>query len=354
MPRVIIIILVLFVNILRISSNGQVKKNLINKCYKLICFYISLFLQYNLSEQNLIKLATDLSNLDHLNKVLDNLLVERVVGTTGHENVKNYIIDHMRQLEWDVEVDEFQATTPIFGMLKFTNIIATLNSKASRFLVLACHYDSKYMKNEKFIGATDSGVPCAMMINIAHTLQSSLKKSKSKNDISLKLIFFDGEEAFEHWGPNDSIYGAKHLASKMEKDNTIKQIDMLVLLDLIGAPDPSFYSYFQATEKSYVDLLQVEDLLSNRGHLVRHSHSSISPNTGSSRYFQPHSYNAFIEDDHVPFLQRNVPILHLIPAPFPDFWHKIEDNRDAIDLNTVENINKILRVFITNYLKLSV
>jgi len=33
----------------------------------------------------------------------------------------------------------------------------------------------------------------------------------------LKFIFFDGEEAFEEWGPEDSIYGARHLAAKWEQ-----------------------------------------------------------------------------------------------------------------------------------------
>jgi len=34
------------------------------------------------------------------------------------------------------------------------------------------------------------------------------------------FIFFDGEEAFEEWGPNDSIYGAKHLAKKLHNKKT--------------------------------------------------------------------------------------------------------------------------------------
>lgn len=34
------------------------------------------------------------------------------------------------------------------------------------------------------------------------------------------FIFFDGEEAFEEWGPNDSIYGAKHLAEKWHNKKT--------------------------------------------------------------------------------------------------------------------------------------
>lgn len=30
------------------------------------------------------------------------------------------------------------------------------------------------------------------------------------------LLFLDGEEAFKRWGPKDSIYGARHLASKWD------------------------------------------------------------------------------------------------------------------------------------------
>lgn len=49
------------------------------------------------------------------------------------------------------------------------------------------------------------------------------------------LIFFDGEEAFGEWGPNDSIYGAKHLASEWhnikityDKGNLISELDKMV------------------------------------------------------------------------------------------------------------------------------
>jgi len=41
-----------------------------------------------------------------------------------------------------------------------------------------------------------------------------------QQDVSLMLIFFDGEEAFEEWGPNDSIYGAKHLARTWHEKKT--------------------------------------------------------------------------------------------------------------------------------------
>jgi hypothetical protein len=33
------------------------------------------------------------------------------------------------------------------------------------------------------------------------------------NDITLQMVFFDGEEAFKEWSETDSTYGSKHLAN---------------------------------------------------------------------------------------------------------------------------------------------
>ena len=84
----------------------------------------------------------------------------------------------MKDIDWDVKVDEFENDTPL-GPRKFTNIIATMDPTAERRLVLACHYDSKLMppvNGKYFKGATDSAVPCAMMLDIAHSLHQKLKK----------------------------------------------------------------------------------------------------------------------------------------------------------------------------------
>ena len=35
-----------------------------------------------------------------------------------------------------------------------------------------------------------------------------------EEDISMQLIFFDGNEAFSKWTSTDSLYGSRHLASK--------------------------------------------------------------------------------------------------------------------------------------------
>ena len=37
--------------------------------------------------------------------------------------------------------------------------------------------------------------------------------------VSLRFLFFDGEEAFRDWTATDSIYGARHLASKWSEES---------------------------------------------------------------------------------------------------------------------------------------
>ena len=95
----------------------------------------------------------------------------------------------------------------------------------------------------------------------------------------------------------------------------------------------------------------------------------------SPRIFNPGPYKRVgIEDDHVPFMQRSmekvnfylifrfltklqfifigVPILHLIPVPFPDEWHTMADNANVVHYPTVEKLNIMLRIFVAEFLEL--
>ncbi|XP_043483781.1 glutaminyl-peptide cyclotransferase-like isoform X2 [Leptopilina heterotoma] len=306
--------------------------------------------------ENQINTLAQLSNLTHMDEILDNICVERVVGTEKHEEVKEYIHNSMADLGWSVEIDEFYADTPIFGNLKFSNVIAKLNPHATRYLTLACHYDSKYMFGMKFVGAIDSAVPCAQLINTAKVMNKQLNSVKNQ-DVSLMFIFFDGEEAFETWGPTDSIYGARHLAKKWSKTPSLQhlgnniseldKIDLLVLLDLIGDSKSKFRNYSTNKKRWYELLLSAEAYLASLELFENYSY-------GYQKYFEEYSTPSYIEDDHIPFLKRNVPVLHIIPYTFPEIWHTEDDKRENIDLQATENINKILRLFIASYLHINV
>ena len=98
---------------------------------------------------------------------------------------------------WVVEEDAFQSHT-LYGYRTFSNIIGTLNPLAKRHLVLACHYDSKYFPpqfdGEVFVGATDSAVPCAMMLELARALDRQLHSLKVLVFFSIVVSVFNVHE----------------------------------------------------------------------------------------------------------------------------------------------------------------
>lgn len=289
-------------------------------------------------------------------QILKPMLIERVPDTEGNlftqEHIKHWMGNRLR---WHIDEDSFQEKTP-YHVKSFRNIIATLDPTAKRFLVLACHFDSKYFKDFTFIGATDSAVPCSMMIDLARTLNYSLHNGKGveASDVSLQFLFLDGEEAFKEWTATDSIYGARHLAEKWkatphphdELSTVLDGIDAFVLLDLIGAEHPKFSNFFpHATSKLFNRLKSIESKLHKAGELEKHY--------SANDYFTSRNiYSGGIEDDHIPFLRKGVPILHMISAPFPDVWHTERDNESALHYPTINNLNKILRIFISEYLHL--
>lgn len=134
------------------------------------------------------------------------LLVPRVAGTPENARVRDFIVHHFQTLGWHVELDRFNDSTPL-GTKSFANIIATRNPDATDRLVLAAHYDSKYFADFEFVGATDSAVPCAILMDVAESLNRILPATRSST--TLQIIFFDGEEAFVRWSDTDSTYGAR-------------------------------------------------------------------------------------------------------------------------------------------------
>lgn len=96
---------------------------------------------------------------------------------------------------WDIDLNSFQSPTPR-GKVPFTNIIATLDPSAPRRLILACHYDSKALPPDPrapervFLGASDSAVPCAMILELATSLDSQLKEFKKQVCAQLCFLSF--------------------------------------------------------------------------------------------------------------------------------------------------------------------
>ena len=292
------------------------------------------------------------------------------MDTAGLNQAKDYIVTFLNDLGWKVDVHEFTQDT-VIGEKTFSNIIATRNPNSPRRLVLAAHYDTKIspevgtvyffpgilflISNEQgFIGATDSAVPCAMMLHLAMTMDSLLPNTMSEPELSLQLIFFDGEEAFVSWTSTDSLYGSRHLASTWANQEyqyrgsewcqeaaarEINRIDSFLLLDLLGTSSLKVGRYTDFDTKLYDFAASLEEVIQTQ------EHENIE------NVFTNIDKFSMIQDDQVPFYNLGVrKILHMIASPFPSVWHKQDDNFDALDMSTIDYLNKILRVFVYGYL----
>lgn len=288
---------------------------------------------------------------DSLDEHIRKILVPRVSGTKGNIEVRKYIIDNLQNMNFHVELDEFDDTTPI-GTVRFANIIATSDPQACRQLVLACHYDSKMMNG--FLGAIDSAVPCAMLLELADNFKKSFRSSgeRDKDRLGLTFIFFDGEEAFVEWTATDSLYGSRNLARKWEQQpapdqcdlkNELARIQLFVLLDLIGTSDTTFVMYNRKLRDHYNNLQQYE-----REFMIQNMKLSASQARSRSAFKSRYVPLDFMQDDHVPFYKRGVPVLSLLAHPFPSVWHTINDNYQAIDMPRTKRILYVLNKFLTN------
>jgi len=304
-----------------------------------------------LSDKSIIKkLTIDMDDLEGLQRILDKILVVRVAGTTQIKEVEKFIKKAMERLNWHVSTDEFEQNT-VIGPKNFSNIIATLNPEAPRRLIIACHYDSK-LTPKGFLGAIDSALPCAQMINLADVMKKELdahNRSALGKKLTLQFVFFDGEESFLQWEYGDNTYGSRHLAKIWEKKDILKGIEVLMLLDLLGSKEPAIFpldEYQSVLHSWWKKLIEYESIVIKQ--------NSTLP---KSRIFQPHP-GPVAEDDHIPFLKRHVPILHLIafagdpPRGFPPVWHTMNDTIDAMDWPTVTKLNHIFRLFVGQYLEL--
>ena len=129
----------------------------------------------------------------------------------------------------------------------------------------------------------------------------------------------------------------------------LREMDVLVLLDLLGAPRPRVLNFFPQTSTLYDSLRRTETRLRARGSLSAAT-ATAGPMLVSAAPVGRGRPADGVQDDHVPFLIRGVPVLHLIPVPFPDVWHTPKDDLTALDAATVADWGRILTVFVYEYL----
>jgi glutaminyl-peptide cyclotransferase len=248
---------------------------------------------------------------------------KRFNGSPGHLAAETFIKDHFKPeaAKGNFETDQFTANTPA-GPQSMRNYIVRYPGTTPRpgqtagIIVLASHYETNYpLKDINFVGANDGACTSALLI----ALGQYFRVHPPQGD-SVWLVFDDGEEAVQSWSATDSLYGTRHLAAKWYADGTLKKIKAFVVADMIGDKDLNIDRDANSTPWLLTLLAQAAK---NTGH--------------SASVFKNQTE---VEDDHLPFKQRGVPVLDIIDLDYgPSTAEHPEGGYHHTPLDTIDKIS---------------
>ena len=240
----------------------------------------------------------------------------RYMGSENHKKLERYILDHLKGDQ--VEDDAFTADT-VEGKFPVRNVIAKFPGTKDGVIVILGHYDTVYpLRNSGFVGANDGGSSTAILLESANQLRGG-GAGKKRDGYSVWLVWTDGEEAVRQWTNTDSVYGARHLAEKWEKDGTLKKIKALMVMDMIGDAELDIVRDSNSTPW----LLDLIYAAAERLGYQSHFYASQGP----------------IEDDHLPFVKRGVPSADVIDLDYGYnnvFHHSPQDTMDKLSPKSLE------------------
>src|SRR5216683_73701 len=235
-------------------------------------------------------------------------------GSEGIRRAQAYIIEQLKSLGCPVEEQDFHASTPI-GDVAMKNILVKIPSANPNIILYASHYDTKRIDN--FVGADDSGSSTGVLLELARILCTS------KNAQTIWLAFLDGEEAFNFtWADPDNTYGSRELAASLALSGTLRHVKAMILVDMVGPANPVFKRETNSTP------WLTEFLWSTAARL---GYGNVFVNEETSG----------IADDHVAFLNRDVPAADIIDLEVP-YWHTTSDTLDKIDPRTLAITGHVL------------
>ena len=238
-------------------------------------------------------------------------------GSEGTSKCINFLSEEITRLSLPVTIDKWSETTPD-GTVEFANIMTEIKGQSSDFILIGSHYDTKKLISvPDFAGANDGGSSTGVLLAI-------IKAVTEQNEIpplTLKFVFFDGEECFLNYTENDGLYGSRHLASKWDADGTLKRCKAVIILDMIGDKDLNITIPSGADKKLTSTLLR------------------IAEKQKASHFFS--KYKNDVIDDHTPFQKRNIPTIDIIDFEFGKnnrYWHTSADTIDKISPASLETV----------------
>jgi glutaminyl-peptide cyclotransferase len=236
----------------------------------------------------------------------------RVAGTPGGERARAYITGELKKLGVKVDVRAFEAGTP-HGRRRMANVVAVVPGRRSDVILLGGHYDTKYFREFRFVGANDGGSSAALLLELTRRLAATPR------EYTYWVAWFDGEEALVSWTATDSLYGSRRLAADLARSGGLPRA--MVLVDMIGDRDLGILRDTYSTP-------WLRDILWASAARLGHGRHFLGTEMG-------------VEDDHAPFLRAGVPAVLLIDFDYPP-WHTADDTLDKVSAQSLAVVGDVV------------
>lgn len=239
----------------------------------------------------------------------------RPAGSTALAQSATYIKAQLEEIGLHVDEQAFISSSPR-GPVQFRNVIAKpfkSSAKSKDVIIVASHYDTKWMPNINFVGANDGGSSSGVLLEIARCAGSQP---------NIWYAFFDGEEAMRDYTDTDGLVGSKFFVQQLKADNMIGAIRAVIVLDMIGDAR-----------------LNITVAGNSTPHLADAAFAAAR-DVGHRDFFSLGKTD--LVDDHQPFLKVGIPAVNLIDFEFGsapgqnDYWHTPEDTLDKLSLRSLE------------------
>jgi len=248
----------------------------------------------------------------------------RPAGSKALEKSRDYIEGQLQASGWQVTRRAFNDDTPR-GKIQFVNLIARFSGErhaASPSFLLCSHYDTKLFDTIQFVGANDGGSSTGLLLELARVIGQHPNLARK-----IELVFFDGEEAYDHFSETDGLFGSRHFAKQLQSDR-VKQFRGGMLFDMVG--DRSLGITLPADSPAAMarDIFAAAEALKLRN------------------YFS--YFDRELIDDHVPLNTIGISTIDIIDFDYP-WWHTAGDTIDKISAQSLQIVGSVALYYLSEF-----
>ena len=179
------------------------------------------------------------------------------------------------------------------------------------------------MRDTGYTGANDGGSSTAILLE---NWPISCRGKKSRRRQRLAVVDRRRRSSERSWTAADSLYGARHLADKWQKDGTLKTIKAFLLADMIGDADLNIDRDGNSTPWLEDMVYQAATRLGYQSHFFARTIA--------------------VEDDHLPFVHLGVPsadLINLRDYGYGNvFHHTPQDTMDKLSPKSIEIVGSVI------------